>query len=244
MRLLIAWWAAVSSGCRDARPRSAIATTSALVAEPAPPTIDARPEARSICCTEHHCVATAVDDRVQAHLDAMTDREMAVLFLTEGTTNSGVATVARVPWLRRLVLNTSLVTDVQPIGQLANLEELFLGTTSIAPEEPCRYTGRTLPILTDILRILRFDDAPIDDLSVVSYMPALEELFLDRSRVKSIAPLARLPNLRLLGLWGTPVTDLSATDGLTNLYMVWTPEGAPEAQVSALVRRRVHVHRE
>jgi Leucine-rich repeat (LRR) protein len=181
------------------------------------------------CCSKTGCTAIAVDDRVQAALEAIPDRAKVRLFLGRGTRSSDLATLARVPWVRRVQIESDLVTDLSGLETLPELEELYAGATVHAAEEPCKNDRSRPERLADLrplaglasLRELVLDHTQVEDVSPLASLSGLEGLNLSHTRVKDIRPLARLTRLSSLSLSDLPVDDVTPLASLADLKTLW-----------------------
>ena len=118
---------------------------------------------------------------------------------------------------------TSPVRDVAPLARLTSLTRLGLEHTLVTDARP-------LAALTG-LRDLSICDGPFDDISQLAGLSP-DRLFLYRSGVTDLAPLAGWPGLNVLGLVGCDVRDLSPLLEMPDLQHVNlhdTP--APDAAV-------------
>ena len=79
------------------------------------------------------------------------------------------------------------VSDVMPLANLVNLEQLLLS------------------------------DNPISDISALAGLTALRSLYLQSANVSDVTPLANLVNLGRLYITGNPVTDFSPLSSLNSL---------------------------
>jgi Leucine Rich repeats (2 copies) len=94
--------------------------------------------------------------------------------------------------------------------------------------------AKLAPCLTNPQRkILSLLDTPVTDLSRLSGLTGLKELYLDRTRVTDLSPLSGLTGLNVLILNGTPVTDFSPLSGLTGLKVLLL-NGTPLTDLSPL----------
>ena len=125
--------------------------------------------------------------------------------------------------LETLVLAGNEVTDLSPLGHLAELESLFLDRNGFSN------LGGLAPLKG--LNTLSLTGNPLSDLTPLAGLTALNRLWLDKTGILDIAPLADLEALQVLTLECADgndfvgrarceedsITDISALAGLTNL---------------------------
>ena len=135
--------------------------------------------------------------------------------------------------------------------QLAEIRHLgIVGQTAFGPEQVFEYR---ISCYVDGAYMDGSETGDISDLSLLAYMPNLEELYLCCQEIKDISPLAELPltvlalcenkildlsplaeltELETLYLGGNPATDYSALAGLTRLETL-VVEGSATAGINA-----------
>ena len=135
--------------------------------------------------------------------------------------------------------------------QLSEIRHLaIVGRTAFGPEQVFAYR---ISCYVDGVYMDGSETGDISDLSLLAYMPNLEELYLCCQEIKDISPLAELPltvlalcenkildlsplaeltELETLYLGGNPATDYSALAGLTRLETL-VVEGSATAGINA-----------
>ena len=93
------------------------------------------------------------------------------------------------------------ITDLTPLADLVQLEELYLEANTISDFTP-------LAGLTN-LRILALDRNHISDISGLSGLTSLEELSLNANDISDVSPLENLTNLRDLHLLYNNIRDIT-----------------------------------
>jgi internalin A len=101
------------------------------------------------------------------------------------------------------------ITDITPLAELTNLEELYIDENNITDITP-------LAGLTN-LTILILSWNNISDLSSLKGLTNLATLRLVDNNITDLTPLAELTNLTTLVLGGNNIFDLSPLKGLTKL---------------------------
>jgi hypothetical protein len=186
--------AASASGAATVTPSAAPMPSGTAAAEAA---------AAAPSCDATRCEVTVITDAIKAMLESFENKEGVQLEFTKETTNDGFKTVAKLPWLRELLLRSEKVTDVSVVAKLTQLRKFDAYASS-----------------------------GVTDIRGFEALSELTELSLYMTKVADIAPVAKLTKLELLNLYATEVTDIAPIAGLTalkelNLYMVkakdWTP---------------------
>ena len=67
------------------------------------------------------------------------------------------------------------------------------------------------------IRTVRWKNANIEDLELLTQINKLQELFITNSKIADLSPLAEIDSLRLVVLTGTEVTDLTPLQTLPKL---------------------------
>ena len=128
--------------------------------------------------------------------------------------------------LTGLLLNVNRgITDVSPLANLTNLEDLALGGNRITDVS-------ALSGLTN-LKFLGLSENNLTDVSGLSSLTKLIALYLDDNNLTDVSPLANLTRLQQLWLNGNRITDVSALADLTNLGQLWL-DGNNLTDISAL----------
>jgi len=122
--------------------------------------------------------------------------------------------LAALTGLTTLRLNNTQVTDLRPLAALTGLTTLYLNNTRISDLQPlAALTGLTTLWLTD---------TRISDLQPLTALTRLTALSLSNTQISDLQPLAALTGLTTLSLTSTRITDLqplTALIGLTTLYL-------------------------
>jgi len=96
--------------------------------------------------------------------------------------------------------------DIVPLRYLTNLKKLDLDVAKgFAAGDPDGYISRNR----------------ISDISIISSLTSLEELYLGRNRISDISQLSNLTNLRVLSLSENRISDISPLSGLLFLHTLY-----------------------
>ena len=71
------------------------------------------------------------------------------------------------------------------------------------------------------IRSVRWHGAKIDDLTVLTQIDNLQELFITNSKIADLSPIAGIESIRFIELTGSEVTDLTHLQPLTNLEYLY-----------------------
>jgi internalin A len=104
---------------------------SAMVAEAPPPA----PEVTPFACGQV-CRVTSITDDVKAALEAHGDEDTLVIEFPSTATMDQIATIEKLPWVKKLRLKGSNVTDISVVAKLENLETLALVNTQVQNVAP------------------------------------------------------------------------------------------------------------
>jgi Leucine-rich repeat (LRR) protein len=67
------------------------------------------------------------------------------------------------------------------------------------------------------IRTVKWNNAKIEDLTVLSQIDNLRELFITNSKISDLSPISEIESLRLIELTGSDITDLTPLQYLPNL---------------------------
>lgn len=124
--------------------------------------------------------------------------------------NSTLVNLSQLKKLKKLNLKGTNIKDTSHLGNLTNLEMLFIGFSK------CLYEIKGLENLNS-LHHLDASYSEIDNLENVCVNENLRSLNLERTDVKRITHLKRFPNLESLNLDGTFVEKIEGLDTFKNL---------------------------
>ena len=139
--------------------------------------------------------------------------QLETLKVTSGGGVSDISPLANLTNLEELWLTNTHVSDISALAKLTNLEVLYLADTYVSDIS-------VLANLTN-LRDLGFGGTYVRDISALANLTNLEELWLTNTHVSDISALAKLTNLKRLRLTDTYVSDISALANLTNLEVLY-----------------------
>ena len=134
---------------------------------------------------------TRVTDAVKADIAARSDKAAIVVEFRQGATQADFDTVAQLPLIEHVRLDSDKITDLRALSSLKNLKEFAA-------------TG------TDHLK----------SVAVLATIPTLEKLYLNGCGALDLSQLKGCANLRDLNLLYSEVSDVSALGGLKNLEVL------------------------
>ena len=108
-----------------------------------------------------------------------------------------------------VTLRLNGISDVSPLENLVNLEELSLNWGGISD----------VSLLKNLVKLekLHLNGNDISDVSPLKNLVKLEELELEFNDISDVSPLKNLVNLKTLDLTGNTVSDVSPLENLINL---------------------------
>ena len=122
---------------------------------------------------------------------------------------SDIKPIAQLPNLEQLFLYNNKITDITPLESLTKLKDLGLGKNEISNITP-------LQTLTNITW-LSLCENKISDITLLSSFSNLETLYLYNNEITDITPLSSLINLKTLQIHSNKISDIRTLAGLTNL---------------------------
>ncbi|MFC2099292.1 leucine-rich repeat domain-containing protein [Candidatus Bipolaricaulota bacterium] len=161
--------------------------------------------------------------------------EIKILDLTYNAIEN-VEALSGLTELQRLRLFGNPIADLSPLAALTSVFELTLGTLA---EEAA--TVDLTPILgLEKLSRLLISSIELPTLEPLRHLEYLNELNILRAGLTDISTVSALTRIRLLGLSGNPIEDISPLLDLPNLEIVWLldigaerNDGSPAADVIA-----------
>jgi len=116
--------------------------------------------------------------------------------------------------LKRLSFyNNYLITDINPMASLTNLEQLYLNNNLIIDVTPLSGLSN--------LTVLGLSGNQIEDISILSSLINLQDLSLANNAIHNISILSNLTNLVRLDLGATQIIDTTPLSTLINLETLW-----------------------
>ena len=124
-------------------------------------------------------------------------------------------------WLRELIgidyftdvtlvgFHNATVEDIEPLGNLTQLQWLILTDTQVSDITPLRELTQ--------LHVLYLIGTQVTDLDPLRELTQLQQIYLNRTQVSDITPLRDLTQLQLLYLYSTQVSDLSPLTGMKSV---------------------------
>ncbi len=203
---------ALVSGCRSNTKGSVDASPVTSIGEPV------------FECSGLDCAAKFLTDDTAAQLRARPDSRATTLTFRAGATNADFRTVAKIPWLQKLRIDSDAIDDVLPLLELTDLTDLAIGAARV----------RSIAVLANTQRLVRFDARGVEEIEDLAPLgahtaltvvlasatriadvrfalstPALVRLEIARTRVTTLVPLQALAHLEELDASDTAVTDLA-----------------------------------
>jgi len=170
-------------------------------------------------------------------------QDMTITFVEEAG-NSDFATITKLPWVKKLKVNNTQITDISPVAKLKKLEEFSAtsmdaaedaGGLDISPLGSCpelqeanfygtEVKGQNALVTCTKMKDLSFYMSDVTDISCVASMPDLEELDLYAcDKIMSYQPMKGLKKLRDLNLYmhKAPLTEFNVLLTLPALEEIW-----------------------
>ncbi len=121
--------------------------------------------------------------------------------------------------LKRLDLTDNKITNITPLANLTQLEELYLGTAQFSLFAPKTNQISDLSPLANLtqLKILELRDNRISDITSLANLTRLEDVNLASNQIRDITPLAHLTRLDRLNIWENQIRDITPLTNLTQL---------------------------
>ena len=138
---------------------------------------------------------------------------------------SDVSPLANLTQLEDLRLDGNPISDISPLADLTQLTYLNLKATSISDISP-------ISNLTQLWS-LHFSVTSISDISPISNLTQLRDLSLYATPISDISPISNLTQLRDLELSRTHISDISPISNLTQLRGLWL-DTTPISDISSL----------
>ncbi len=124
-----------------------------------------------------------------------------------------LAPLSELVCLEKLIIDSTLVSDISPLNKLVKLRELNVSFNDVNELSP-------LSSLEE-LRVLRASSTDVSELASLSGLSNLEELYLDYTSVHDLTPLSNLASLKILSLRQSDVVDISSLKKLEKLERVF-----------------------
>ncbi|MEZ4828527.1 MAG: leucine-rich repeat domain-containing protein [Bacteroidia bacterium] len=119
------------------------------------------------------------------------------------------------------------ITDLEPLGKLTRLREVYISGTAIRDLTPLRNLTR--------LEVLKCDNTLVSDFSPMRYAISLREIFAGNTRLRDLSPFVYFSQLTRLDIQGSMVDDLQPLAGLSSLQAVYIQK-TPVSSLAPLTR--------
>jgi len=130
-----------------------------------------------------------------------------------GNLQSDLALVSNLSQLTFLNAGYNQLTDITFLSSLVKLQTLYLANNSIRDID-------ALKGLTQLVNLDLNENNGIEDISSIANMSKLEQLQINRNRIRNVTPLAELEQLNLLTLYSNNIGDISDLTKLINLVVL------------------------
>jgi len=119
----------------------------------------------------------------------------------------------KMPWVRELHLGSNNIQSLEPLKDLQELEYINVSGGTINDISPL--AGKTKLKTANISGTKN-----IVDVSFLSSLEQIEELYLNGNKISDIAPLSTLNGLKVLGLSQNKIEDIASAKSLLSLQMI------------------------
>lgn len=233
---------------------TADAGDSADASTPAPaaaPTTGAKVD-DTVDCDPQGCTIHVVTERAKAELEGKPSYASRTIRIDRSGDNAVVASLAKIPWVTDLRIESEHVTDLAPLVALKNLRRLNVAAavTNLAPLGSLvsleHLTLRELPLKPDSdlsalaslgsLTSLTLGGLPIENYDAVGKLGSLRTLELfNKNAIKSLGFLAPMTKLTTLQIRNQPdVHDLSPIASLSALETLELEDIGPDTSIAPL----------
>jgi len=202
------------------------------------------PEQDKVTCGWGSCEVGVITARAKAEIEKQKDFTQLKIKFRKGSTNEHFTTLVNLPWVRRLVIDSTQIVDLVPVKALVELEEFsarnlklpkqdkkeipldlapFKGASKLKSLQLYGTKVQNAQVLAGVRTLVKISFYMSDTLEIgfVKDLTNLVELDLYACHTTSIAALAGLTKLRKLNLYMNKSTDFSPLKGLVNLEELW-----------------------
>ncbi|MDD4374087.1 MAG: hypothetical protein PHG67_09240 [Bacteroidales bacterium] len=127
----------------------------------------------------------------------------------EGSEFVSLQPLTKLPYLERLKVNTSAISDLSPISDKKWLRQIEITGSPVVNLKPLSGLKQ--------LEVLNIESTPVSDLSPLEGLTSLKVLNAGGTQIKSLKPLAGLHKLEEVSIFNTRVNKLSPVDQLPAL---------------------------
>ena len=167
-----------------------------------------------VSCDDRTCTVTGISAAVKAEIEALDGHEERTIRFENKSNDAQFATVANLPWLRKLHIAYADVTRLDPLKGLVHLQELDAG--SLVTE--ARIDLRPLAGLTKLKELSFYGVEVSHEDPALCGKPDMRRLSLYLSEVSSIRCLTEMKQLAYVSIYGAEkISDIEPLRGLNEL---------------------------
>ncbi len=209
----------------------------------APAFVDAKvvnADDEKISCYSDSCTVQVVTRKVKEEIEKKENYKTFRVFLRSGSSVEYARTIANLPWVRKLSIQSSSVDNLEMLAGLVELEELDASYLKIGDGKDEKKVLSLAPLKNmKNLKELKLTQTRVEGFDVLADKTALVKLEVNETKVADLKFLEKLVNLEELGINGSTATDLAPLANLTklkklSLSSVAFKDGAPLAKLTAL----------
>ncbi|MFH2008613.1 MAG: leucine-rich repeat domain-containing protein [bacterium] len=202
------------------------------------------PELEKVKCGWGRCDVGVITQAAKAEIEKQKDFQKVKVTFRKGSTSEHFKTVQNLPWLRKLDISYTMITDIAPVAALVELEDFTARSLKLEKKDkdevpldltPLKGLGKlkelelygtkvaNAQVLAGHSKLekLGFYMSYLTDVGFVKDLTNLVELDLYACRLTSIAAVAGLTKLTKLNLYMNKSTDFTPLKGLVNLEVLW-----------------------
>lgn len=211
-----------------------------------------KPEHEKVKCpSDSACEIVVVTKKVKEALESKKNYKKMTVILSSATTDAFMKTVANIPWVTRLKIESEKISDLSGLARLSDLRRFSMmageKVTDLTPLKDAvfmksivlqNHKAADLSPLKGMKAMERLDitgtSAKVTDISFLADMKKLRELFIHFYKdVKNISAMENLESLQTLGMMGWTITDIKPLAKLKNLKVL-NLKGTPVEDLAPL----------
>ncbi|MBU1536933.1 hypothetical protein KKF84_16535, partial [Myxococcota bacterium] len=153
-----------------------------------------KPKHERVKCDSYRCKVWVITKSVKAEIEKQKDYKKLWIEFAEKTNDEYFATVANIPWVKKLKLYRSRITHLKPITALTDLEEI-----SLSYNNDKKY--RKIEV----------------DVAAIGEMKKLTDIYLYGIQLKNVDVIAKVKKLEDVVVSNTEITDIKWMTGKTTV---------------------------